>query len=526
MRGWGLVQPECVSATARDDARRSYALNLVGLNLRQLRAYPEGQIHVMKTLRRLSLLSTALVCSALPGITLAQAAPQAAPRTPSLMQPLAPPIDLKFDFSAGAAKPGTTRVAPTAVYSDDAGYGYEPGAQVTNGDNGNTTTSEKPFMFSAKVPEGDFNVTVTFGDSTVATTTTFKAESGRLMLERVEVPAGKVAERSFTTNVRTPHLPKLPTNATGREEVSLDQFDGGSSRDWDNKLTVEVVSPHAALRSIEIVSAPTAPTVFIAGDSTVTDRDGGGDVSWGQVLSVFFKPGVAVANNGQSGETMKSFMNALRLDKMLSQMKPGDYLFMQFIHNDSKASWPQTYVEPETTYKAYLKVYIAEARLRGAIPVLVTAMDRGARGTGAPTHGHGGYPQAMREVAQEEHVAFIDLYSMSDTVYQSAGADAGKILADGTHSTAYGGYEFAKCIVMGIKQNKLDLAKYIVDGFKDFDPAHPDSAAALDLGPLFTSAGGGRGPRPGGPPPAGGPGAGPGAGSGAPPATNPGPGPL
>jgi lysophospholipase L1-like esterase len=499
---------------------------LVGLNLRQLRAYPEGQIHVMKTLRRLSLLSTALVCSALPGITLAQAAPQAAPRTPSLMQPLAPPIDLKFDFSAGAAKPGTTRVAPTAVYSDDAGYGYEPGAQVTNGDNGNTTTSEKPFMFSAKVPEGDFNVTVTFGDSTVATTTTFKAESGRLMLERVEVPAGKVAERSFTTNVRTPHLPKLPTNATGREEVSLDQFDGGSSRDWDNKLTVEVVSPHAALRSIEIVSAPTAPTVFIAGDSTVTDRDGGGDVSWGQVLSVFFKPGVAVANNGQSGETMKSFMNALRLDKMLSQMKPGDYLFMQFIHNDSKASWPQTYVEPETTYKAYLKVYIAEARLRGAIPVLVTAMDRGARGTGAPTHGHGGYPQAMREVAQEEHVAFIDLYSMSDTVYQSAGADAGKILADGTHSTAYGGYEFAKCIVMGIKQNKLNLAKYIVDGFKDFDPAHPDSAAALDLGPLFTSAGGGRGPRPGGPPPAGGPGAGPGAGSGAPPATNPGPGPL
>jgi lysophospholipase L1-like esterase len=442
------------------------------------------------------------------------------------MQPLAPPIDLKFDFSAGAAKPGTTRVAPTAVYSDDAGYGYEPGAQVTNGDNGNTTTSEKPFMFSAKVPEGDFNVTVTFGDSTVATTTTFKAESGRLMLERVEVPAGKVAERSFTTNVRTPHLPKLPTNATGREEVSLDQFDGGSSRDWDNKLTVEVVSPHAALRSIEIVSAPTAPTVFIAGDSTVTDRDGGGDVSWGQVLSVFFKPGVAVANNGQSGETMKSFMNALRLDKMLSQMKPGDYLFMQFIHNDSKASWPQTYVEPETTYKAYLKVYIAEARLRGAIPVLVTAMDRGARGTGAPTHGHGGYPQSMREVAQEEHVAFIDLYSMSDTFYQSAGADAGKILADGTHSTAYGGYEFAKCIVMGIKQNKLDLAKYIVDGFKDFDPAHPDSAAALDLGPLFTSAGGGRGPRPGGPPPAGGPGAGPGAGSGAPPATNPGPGPL
>jgi len=437
------------------------------------------------------------------------------------MQPLSAPVDLKFDFSAGPAKAGVTQVAPTATYSDEAGYGYELGAQVTTGDKGQTTTSDKPFMFSAKVPEGNFNVTVTFGDSTTATTTTFEAESGRLMLERVEVPAGKVAERVFTTNVRTPKLPPVPTNAPGRGEVSLNQFDGGNSRDWDGKLTVEVVSPHAALRSLEITSAPTAPTIFVAGDSTVTDRDGGGDVSWGQLLPVFFKPGVAVANHAQSGETMKSFANALRLDKILSQMKPGDYLFMQFTHNDSKASWPQTYVEPETTYKAYLKVFIAEARLRGAIPVLVTAMDRGARGTGAPTHGHGGYPQAMREVGQEEHVAVIDLYGMSDTFYGSAGADAGKILADGTHSTAYGGYEFAKCIVMGIKQNKLDLAKFIVDDFKDFDPAHPDSAAALDLGPLFSVGAGGRGPRPGAA------GAATGATpSGTPTPGNPGPGPL
>jgi lysophospholipase L1-like esterase len=429
------------------------------------------------------------------------------------------PMDLKFDFSSGPAKPGYTRVAPAAVYAEDTGYGYELGAQVVSGDNGNTTTSDRPFLFSAKVPEGNFNVTVTFGDSAAATTTTVKAESGRLMLERVEVPAGQVVEHIFTTNVRTPKLPKLPLNATGREEVSLDQFDSGNTRDWDGKLTVEIVSPHAALRSIEITSAPTAPTVFIAGDSTVTDRDGGGDVSWGQLLPRFFKPGVAVSNHAQSGETMKSFANALRLDKILSQMKKGDYFFLQFAHNDSKASWPQTYVEPETTYKAYLKVYVAEARLRGATPVLVTAMDRGARGTGAPSHGHGGYPEAMREVAREEHVALIDLYNMSITFYESAGADAPKILADGTHSTAYGGYEFAKCIVMGIRQNKLELANFIVDDFKDFDPAYPDSFAALNLGVLFSSGGGGRGARPGNPAPP---------SSANPPVApgNPGPGPL
>jgi lysophospholipase L1-like esterase len=468
----------------------------------------------MKTFRLISLAcAAALVCSAM-------AMAQPAPTNPA-------PIALKFDFSAGPAKPGYTRVAPTAVYSDDAGYGYEPGAQVATGDNGNTTTSDKPFLFSVKVPEENYNVTVTFGDSTIATTTTVKAESGRLMLERVEVPAGQVIERALTTNVRTPILPKLPLNATGREEVTLDRFDSGNARDWDNKLTVEMVSPHAALRTMEITSAPAAPTVFIAGDSTVTDRDGGGDVSWGQLLPRFFKPGIAVSNHAQSGETLKSFASALRLDKILSQMKKGDYLFMQFTHNDSKDSWPQTYVEPETTYKAYLKVYIAEARRRGATPVLVTAMDRGVKGTGAPTHGHGGYPQAMREVASEEHVPLIDLYKMSITLYESAGADAAKILADGTHSTAYGGYEFAKCIVMGIKQNKLDLANFIVDDFKDFDPAHPDTEAALKLGEIFSRGGGRRGVGggPGGTPPTGTPGAAPAAN---PPAgvSNPGPGPL
>ncbi len=424
----------------------------------------------MKVLRRLIRIGyTVSFCVLLPGLCLCQTI------TPVL----------KFDFGSGPAKAGYTRVAPETAYKDETGYGYEPGAKVALGDNGQTTTSELPFIFSAKLPEGNYDVKLTFGDSSAETTTTVKAESGRLMLERVNAKAGEVIERSFTTNVRTPKLPKLPTNATGREEVSLDQFDRGNTRDWDDRLNIEINSPHAALRTIEITGAPTAPTVFLAGDSTVTDRDGGGDVSWGQLLPRFFKPGVAVSNQAQSGETLKSFANALRLDKILSQMKKGDYLFIQFAHNDSKQNWPQTYVEPETTYKDYLKVYIAEARLRGAIPVLVTAMDRGNRTTGAPSHGHGGYPDAMREVSQEEHVPLIDLYKMSIVFYDSAGSDAPRILADGTHSTAYGGYEFAKCIVMGIKQNKLDLANYIVPDFKDFDPAHPDAAAQLNLDHLF-----------------------------------------
>jgi lysophospholipase L1-like esterase len=380
-----------------------------------------------------------------------------------------PATNLKFDFGPGAAPPGYAGIASGAAYSEATGFGFEPGAAT---------------MFSARVPEGNYTVTVTLDAPTSATSVTLEAESGRLMVERAPI-AGKTYSGTFTTNVRTSHLPRLPLNATGREEVSLDQFDRGNALDWDDKLTVTVIAPGASLRTLAITAAPTDPTVFLAGDSTVTDRDGGGDVSWGQLLPRFLTAGVAVANHAQSGETLKSFANALRLDKILSQMKRGDYLFLQFGHNDAKASWPQTYAEPETTYKAWLKVYIAEARLRGATPVLVTPMDRGDRKTGAPQHGHDRYVAAMKEVAKEENLALIDLYAMSQTFYEHAGADAPKILADGTHSTAYGGYEFAKCIVMGIKANKLALAQFVQEDFKDFDPARPDAAEALKLDGLF-----------------------------------------
>ena len=132
----------------------------------------------MRTSHFLVLLGfSVLECAVTPAALAAQDAPLRGAR-----------IDLKFDFSAGPAHAGYTRVAPASVYTDDAGFGFEPGAQVAIGDGGNTATSDRPFMFSAKVPEGNYNVTVTIGDSHESTTTTVKTESGRLMLERVNVP--------------------------------------------------------------------------------------------------------------------------------------------------------------------------------------------------------------------------------------------------------------------------------------------------------------------------------------------------
>ena len=269
--------------------------------------------------------------------------------------------------------------------------------------------------------------------------------------------------------------------------------------DWDDKLTLEfdpaVAGGRPCLDAVEITRADDLPTVFLAGDSTVTDQPREPTTSWGQMLPRFFKPDVAVANHAESGETMKSFVSELRLAKILSEMKKGDYLFIQFAHNDEKKNWPQTYVEAHTTYKAYLKVFIAEARLRGATPVLVTPMQRREWGPdGKIRNSHGDYPEAMREVAREENVALIDLDRMSRAFYEALGPEKAPVAfnahgRDITHESAYGAYELAKCVVEGIKENHLPLAADIVDDFKGFDPAHPDApeAFAVPPSPLSTT---------------------------------------
>jgi lysophospholipase L1-like esterase len=89
------------------------------------------------------------------------------------------------------------------------------------------------------------------------------------------------------------------------------------------------------------------------------------------MLTRFFRPGIAIANHAESSETLKPFISELRLAKILSQIETGDYLFIQFGHNDMKTNWPQTYSEAFTTYSQYLRIFIAEARFRRAKPVLV-----------------------------------------------------------------------------------------------------------------------------------------------------------
>src|SRR5262249_47654963 len=137
---------------------------------------------------------------------------------------------------------------------------------------------------------------------------------------------------------------------------------------WDDKLTLEFNGDKPCLCALQIEPAADIPTVYLLGDSTVCDQPLEPWNSWGQMLPRFFQPGVVVSNQAESGESLRSSLGAKRLDKVLSTMKPGDYLFIQYGHNDMKEKGEG--VGAFTTYKADLKKFIAGARQHGGIPVL------------------------------------------------------------------------------------------------------------------------------------------------------------
>jgi hypothetical protein len=235
------------------------------------------------------------------------------------------------------------------AYTKDRGFGFEPGAQVVSVDRSGTAgagqdplhqhfiTGEKPFYFSAHVPaEGNYRVTVTLGDAAGESTTTIKAELRRLMVEKVHTESGQFATVSFIVNTRTPKIPEVDGITAGVVRLKSPRESVMEAWGWDDLLTLEFNNARPAICAIEIAPVD-VPTVFLIGDSTMCDQPREPFSSWGQMLPNFFQPDIAVANHAESGETYRDSIGRRRLDKILSLMKPGDYLIMQFGHNDQKA---------------------------------------------------------------------------------------------------------------------------------------------------------------------------------------------
>ncbi len=379
---------------------------------------------------------------------------------------------------------GAAELTVHAVYSPEKQFGFDPGTvpDVKDG----ACFSDKPFFFSLAVPDGNYQVTVEMGGGPNASVTTVKAESRRLMLLSVATSPHQTTTRGFNVNVRTPQI-------EGDGEVHLKPREVGSL-DWDGKLTLEFIGRNPSFRSITIQKAD-VPTLYLAGDSTVVDQDKEPWAAWGQMLPVFFNDTVSISDQAESGETIHSFTVEKRFAKIFSTMRAGDYLFMQFAHNDQK---PGKGFVSISDYKQYLIKYIQMARSKGATPVLVTSMNRRTfDANGKIIQTLGDYPEAMREVAKEQNVALIDLNAMSKTLYEALGPegtlkafvhfpantfpDQPLPLKDDTHFTDYGAYELARCVVKGIREAGLPLASAIVKGEAEFDPAHPDNPNALKL---------------------------------------------
>ena len=412
----------------------------------------------------------------------------------SFVTNLAVAQSFKFDFGTGTTANGYTKITPDSKFSYVVGFGFNEGSKVTAiKRKGNDIlrcdyiTSNKPFYFSVKIPEGNYDVKIILGDKNGTSATTVRAENRRLFLQNIRTKKGEIVEKIFTIQVRDSTIKDIVGNVIDKVKLKSREI---NYFHWDNLLTIEFNDSMPKVCGIEITPNKKATTIFLAGNSTVVDQDREPWTAWGQIFPLFFEPkNICIANYAESGETLKAFKNEKRLEKVWSMAKPGDYLFIEFAHNDQKPG--VNHLDPFTTYKATLKEWIDEARKRKVTPVLITSMHR----RNFDSLGHiintlSDYPGAMRQTAKEEHVMLIDLNAMSKTLYEAWGPEKSlkafvhypantfpgqdRELKDDTHFNAYGAYELARCIVQSMKDQHLPFAKFLKKDIPAFNPAKPD----------------------------------------------------
>lgn len=384
----------------------------------------------------------------------------------------------KFNFTDKPVK-GYVSVPSNTIYGENSVYGYDLNTNPTNGNS---------FFFSVDVPEGNYKVTVVLGSDKGESNTTVKAESRRLMLANIKTSKGKYSTHTFAVNIRN-------TKIGDTDSVRIKKRETGKLI-WDDKLTLEFNGKNPVVAKIEIEKADNIPTIFLAGNSTVVDEAEEPWCGWGQIFPRFFTSDTAIANYAESGEAANTFVASKRFAKLLSKMRKGDYLFIEFGHNDQKQKGEGK--GPYTSYKSDLKYLVSKTREKGAIPVLVTSMHRRFfDDNGKVKNTHGDYPDAVRQLAKEENITLIDLNNMSATLYEAWGVEGSKRafvhypagtfpnqkepLADNTHFNPYGGTEIARCILKGMIDNNLPVKKYIRKDVRPFDPAHPDDPDKFDI---------------------------------------------
>lgn len=345
------------------------------------------------------------------------------------------------------------------------------------------TAKQTAFELNVPCPDGNYLVTMKIGSKKKAGNTFVKAESRRLFVNDLSTAKGEFQTVSFVVNKRDRII-----RENGQEvAVVITKPREVAKLNWDDALNLEIAGDAPVVESITIEEAPDATTIFLCGDSTVVDQDIEPWASWGQMFTWFFDTNVAIANYAESGERCDSFIGAGRLRKILSVLKPGDYVFVEFGHNDMKLKGPGK--GGFYFFAHQLKIFADEIRNKGGIPVFVTPTQRrNFDSKGHVINTHEDFPDGMKWVAERENVALIDLHAMSALFYEALGVEESKSafvhykagsfegmpadVEDNTHFNPYGAYELAKCVVSGMKHLRLPVADHVIN-FCGYDPSYP-----------------------------------------------------
>ena len=222
-------------------------------------------------------------------------------------------------------------------------------------------------------------------------------------------------------------------------------------------------------------------TIYMIGDSTMANKKNpevNPEHGWGQVLPQFFKSNAVIDNRAVNGRSSRSFLLENRWDSIMKTLRKGDYVFIQFGHNDQKVQSPERYTNAHSAYRGNLIRYVLEARSKGATPVLFTSIvRRNFNEFGVLVDTHGEYTLETRLVANEYKVPFIDLQYLTEQLEESYGMEGSKKLHlhfepdeieyykngkhDDTHLSVTGANEVAKLAISELEEKVTSLKKFI-----------------------------------------------------------------
>ncbi|WP_211166309.1 rhamnogalacturonan acetylesterase [Mucilaginibacter robiniae] len=242
----------------------------------------------------------------------------------------------------------------------------------------------------------------------------------------------------------------------------------------------------AAIVGIWAFAAQPKPTLFLIGDSTVHNND---KVQWGwgtMIKSLFDTSRINISNNAMAGRSTRTFVKEGRWHKVDSLLKPGDFVMMQFGHNEGSVpdttkagyrgvlkgtgdevkelTWPNGTHETVHSYGWYIRQFIRDVKAKHATPVVLSMIPRNEFREGKVLRADKDYGLWAREVAQQEGAYFVDLNQITADKYDQWGADSVKRFfpGDHTHTNQAGALVNAESVVAGLKANtKIDLVKYL-----------------------------------------------------------------